>query len=133
MATTIKLDPGVMAGKVAAGEVQFLPCSVEADVPSTEVQARFTALSTKGEGGRLEGVLRGRPLQGAVAALPPGYTGVVVAGQGRGLVEGEGRVARATAAFQEINYWNYDREAGEGDAFQQAMQWTRVAEALHGE
>ena len=50
MATTIKLDPGVMAGKVAAGEVQFLPCSVEADVPSTEVQARFTALSTKGEG-----------------------------------------------------------------------------------
>jgi len=51
---------------------------------------------------------------------------VVVAGQGRGLVEGQDRLARANAAFQELQYWNYDRKAGEGDAFQQAIQWTRV-------
>ena len=130
---TIKLNKVVMATKVAAVEVQFLPCTVEADVPITEVQARFTRLVARGAGGRLEGVLRGRPLEGVVAALPKGYTGVVVAGQGKGLVEGQGRLARATMAFQELQYWNYDRKAGEGDAFQQAMQWTRVAEALHGE
>ena len=58
---------------------------------------------------------------------------MVVAGQGRGLVEGQDRLARATAAFQELQYWNYDRKAGEGDAFQQAIQRTRVSAALHGE
>ena len=35
MATTIKLDQAVMATKVAAEEVQLLPCTVETDVPST--------------------------------------------------------------------------------------------------
>ena len=113
---TIKLNKVVMATKVAAVEVQFLPCTVEADVPSTEVQARFTRLVARGAGGRLEGVLRGRPLEGAVAALSEGYTGVVVAGRGRGLVEGQDRLARATAAFEELQYWNYDRKAGEGNA-----------------
>ena len=73
-------------------------------------------------------MLRGRLLEGAVAALPESYTGVVVAGQGRGLVDGQDRLARATAAFEELQYWNYDRKAGEGNAYSQAMQWTRVAE-----
>ena len=58
-----------MATKVVAAEVQLLPCTVEVDVPSTEVQARFTTLVTGGKGGRLGGVLRGRPLEGAVAGL----------------------------------------------------------------
>ena len=111
-----------MATKVVAAEVQLLPCTVEVDVPSTEVQARFTTLVTGGKGGRLGGVLRGRPLEGAVAALPEGYIGVVVAGRGRGLVEGQDRLARATAAIEELQYWNYDRQAGEGDAYSQAMQ-----------
>ena len=51
-----------------------------------------------------------------MAALPEGYTGMVVVGQGRGLVEGQDRLARATAAIEELQYWNYDRKAGEGNA-----------------
>ena len=65
-----------------------------------------------------------------MAALPEGYTGMVVVGQGRGLVEGQDRLARATVAFKELQYWNYDRKAGEGKAFQQAMQWTRVVRGV---
>ena len=42
--------------------MQFLHCTLEADMPATEVQSGFTALCSNGEGARLRGVLRGRPL-----------------------------------------------------------------------
>ena len=57
-------------------------------------QPRSPGWGTSSTGGRAAGAA-----EGAVEALPEGYMGVVVAGRGRGLVEGQDRLARATAAF----------------------------------
>ena len=43
------------------------------------------------------------------------------------------RQARLTSAFTELTYWNYDRRPGPGDSWQQALQWTQVADILHSD
>ena len=38
---------------------------------------------------------------------------------------------RVVGSFPSFTYWNYDKVPGETDNYRQAVQWIKVAEALH--
>ena len=41
--------------------------------------------------------------------------------------------ARVTSCFEQMTYWNYDRAPSQADAWQQALEWTKVADVLHSD
>jgi ribonuclease H2 subunit C len=132
MSTTIKVSPTVLSTPSNSQHVQYLPYTIQTS-GTTEVEDRFNKFTeTDTTTSVLTNSLRGYPLEGKVMSLPTGYTGLVVEGGKAGLTS-QDRDMRATASFKEMTYWNYDRVPGEGDNYQQAMQWVEVAKVLHGE
>ena len=130
MTTNIKIASSLAVSKPQ--HVQYLPCNIQTS-GTTEVEDRFNKFTeTDPNTSLLTNSLRGYPLEGKVMSLPAGYTGLVVEGGKTGLTS-QDRDMRATAKFNSMTYWNYDRVPGEGDTFQQAMQWVDVAKVLHGE
>ena len=130
MSTNVKISPSVLSTPSSSQHVQFLPCSIMTS-STTEVENRFNRFTeTDPDTKVLTNSLRGYPLDGKVMPLPKGYTGLVVEGSKAGLTS-QDRDVRATASFKEMTYWNYDKVPGEGDSYQQAMQWVEVAKALH--
>ncbi|CAL4119779.1 unnamed protein product, partial [Meganyctiphanes norvegica] len=80
---------------------------------------------------RRKGTLRGYPLDGAVMSVPEGYTGVVLKETRPSINEDDDRTLRGICQFKEFTYWNLDREPGQGDKFNQAMNWMEIAGAIH--
>lgn len=79
----------------------------------------------------LVGSLRGYPLAGAKIQVPEGYTGVVVRETRPGLsMEEENRIMKAVCQFNSFTYWNWDRHPSRSDPYQQAMNWTAIADVV---
>ena len=132
MTTNIKIASDVLNKPSDSQHVQFLPCTIVSG-GTTDVEERFNRFTEKDEkSGTLTNSLRDFPLDGNVVSLPEGYTGLILEGTKAGLTS-QDRDVRATTSFKEMTYWNYDRVPGEGDAYQQAMQWANVAKVLHSD
>ena len=67
-----------------------------------------------------------------MSQLTSPLAGVVLEGAKAGLTSHD-RKTRLTSTFSELTYWNYDRKPGPGDTWQQALDWTKVAEILHSD
>ena len=59
-------------------------------------------------------------------------SGIIVESGKSGLTK-QDKSARVTSCFEQMTYWNYDRAPSQADAWQQALEWTKVAEALHSD
>ncbi|XP_064077228.1 ribonuclease H2 subunit C-like [Macrobrachium nipponense] len=120
--------------------VQYMPCSIEHN-GDAEVDKYFTKYVTEetvtnegqeeGEEKVLHGVFRGYPLTGNVLPTPEGYTGVVLKETRPGLNSEEPRTLRAVCQFKKFTFWNWDRKPSRGDRYQQAMDWTEIADLIH--
>lgn len=63
---------------------------------------------------------RGRPLQGRKVKLPDGYIGHV---HQKDSVDGR--------KFDEFTYWNWDQIPKDNDTVVNALQWMKIAQAIH--
>ena len=70
----------------------------------------------------LQASFRGRPLQGRSLALPNGYTGALLVGQGRTL--------RPTGMFSQFVLWGLQEPPSADNRLLKALQWTAVAPAV---
>lgn len=63
---------------------------------------------------------RGRPLLGTKVELPAGFKGKVV-----------GKDKNDIKSFNEFYYWNWDEKPCEDDEILKALQWLKLAKAIH--
>eukprot|EP00088_Acartia_fossae_P055964 TRINITY_DN6509_c0_g1_i1.p1 TRINITY_DN6509_c0_g1~~TRINITY_DN6509_c0_g1_i1.p1 ORF type:complete len:147 (+),score=20.90 TRINITY_DN6509_c0_g1_i1:830-1270(+) len=130
--TNVIVNSRVVESCAEGDHVQFMPFSMKFN-GETEVQKRFnTETKENKEKGCLENSFRGYPLEGVKMTLPEKYAGLVL-DTGVLTFSGEKENIRGVKMFKEFTYWNYDRVPSENDNLAQALQWTKVAEALHGD
>lgn len=134
--TTIKLgSPAEDEAAQKNHQIQFIPATIEHNGPA-DINTYFTSFIKDREDKKLEGSLRGRPLDGEVVQVPKGSELLVLqAGQGDGLggERNEAKVLRVIKRTNQFSYWNYDRAPSNQDNLQQALQWTELAEVLHSD
>ncbi|KAK7071302.1 Ribonuclease H2 subunit C [Halocaridina rubra] len=120
-----------------SSHVQYMPCNIEYDGEASlsTYFTKYVKEEVKDAENReekvLHGMFRGYPLTGAVMAVPEGYTGVVLKETRPGLKSDEERTMKSICKFNEITFWNWDRKASRGDEYQQAMDWTSIADVIH--
>ncbi|KAK4327374.1 hypothetical protein Pmani_002155 [Petrolisthes manimaculis] len=120
--------------------VQYMPCQVNHDGEAA-VDKYFTTYvhqeTVKGEGDERKGLvgsLRGYPLVGAKTQVPEGYTGMVLRETRPGLsMDEDNRTMKAVCQFDSFTFWNWDRHPSRSDRYQQAMDWTTIADVIHGD
>ena len=128
--TNIYIEDGLLDKKTGSDHIQFMPFNVKFN-GETEIKQRFNSETEDNKArGCLENSFRGYPLEGERSKLPEGYSGLVL-DTGVLAISGEKEKVRAVASFDEFTYWNYDRVPTGLDSLKQALQWTKVAEALH--
>ncbi|XP_071477725.1 ribonuclease H2 subunit C-like [Diadema antillarum] len=120
---------------VEPASLHLIPCTIEAN-SEANVSHYFTSAirddENQGQGKTvLQTSLRGRLLKGQEVLVPDGYRGVVLKEPSKPFVEEEDRSLRAAQSFDRFTYWNLETAPSVNDPLQQAMAWTRIAEALH--
>lgn len=75
--------------------------------------------------------LRGFPLRGKRFTLPAAYSGVIFQETKKPLSADEERNLSFAGAFKEFTYWNYDKIPSKNDAFEKALDWMELSDALH--
>ena len=132
MTTIITGSKDTLENPASASYVQYLPCSINY-TGETQIKDRFSQFTSENvDKGSLSNSLRGFPLDGKTVRLPEGFTGLVVESSKAGLTK-QDKSARVSASFKEMRVWNYDKVPGESDSWQQALNWTKVADVLHSD
>jgi len=128
--TNVNIKDDLFDSKAKSDHVQFMPFNIKFN-GETEIQKRFNSETEENkEKGCLENSFRGYPLEGERSKLPEGYTGLVL-DTGVLAISGDKENVRAVTSFDEFTSWNFDRVPSGLDSLKQALQWTKVAEALH--
>jgi len=132
MTTTINASPEIMNKSENGASIQYLPCSIDF-TGTSDIEERFSKFTEKDDDTEiLSNSIRGFPLQGKILSVPENYKGIIVESGKSGLTK-QDKSARVTSCFEQMTYWNYDRAPSQADAWQQALEWTKVAEALHSD
>lgn len=72
--------------------------------------------------------LRGYPLKGITVKLPDSLQGVLFS-EGEKLQIND-REMKFGGKFSELTYWNYDKNPTQNDAYQKALHWMKVSNAV---
>lgn len=78
----------------------------------------------------LSASFRGYPLKGKRLEFPEGYRGVVLHERIKIDNDKEDRRLYVTHNFNTMTLWNWDKKPSANDAFQRAMDWIDIAEAV---
>lgn len=78
----------------------------------------------------LHNSFRGYPLQGKIYNIPEVYEGLILHESNKTLSEDTDRNLHLKGAFNKITYWNWDKVPSKNDAFDQALDWIDIAEAV---
>eukprot|EP00041_Stephanoeca_diplocostata_P019301 m.414124 g.414124 ORF g.414124 m.414124 type:complete len:193 (+) comp21267_c0_seq8:150-728(+) len=81
--------------------------------------------------GNLTAAFRGRRLKGRRIQLPKGYQGVVLRTEGTVHSDDQGRTWRPANKFDNFTYWNMDSVPSNNDPVVQALEWVKIARAVH--
>ena len=132
MTTTITGSKMTLENPVSANNIQYMPCYINY-TGETQITDRFNQFTSENvRKGSLSNSLRGFPLDGKTVRLPDGFTGLVVESSKAGLTK-QDKSARVNVSFKEMRVWNYDKVPGDSDSWQQALNWTKVADVLHSD
>ena len=132
MTTTITGSKMTLENPVSANNIQYIPCHINY-TGETQINDRFIKFTSENlNKGSLGNSLRGFPLDGKTVTLPEGFTGLVVESGKTGLTK-QKKSARVNSGFKKMRVWNYDKVPGNLDSWQQALNWTKVANVLHSD
>ncbi|XP_029021066.1 ribonuclease H2 subunit C [Betta splendens] len=110
--------------------VHLMPCEIEHNGPA-EVSQYFTA-TTKDHKHEKTVSFRGRGLKGQEIRCPEGYTGLVLKEISKPGSDQEDRTVKVSSVFDKLTYWNLETPPNSDDTVVLAMDWPKMAEAIHG-
>ena len=108
-----------------------IPCRISAENETgttiANVKVYFDSnTSVFSDGTSLTSSLRGRPLLGAKLQLPDSYKGVVM--RAKGVLSADKII---TSELSSLYYWNLDATPTKDDKYPRAIQWIKLANAMH--
>ncbi|KAA0201963.1 hypothetical protein HAZT_HAZT003921 [Hyalella azteca] len=127
-----------------ASHMQYIPCHIEFD-GEANLNKYFTPFVQKKLDESHEKCLtssfRGYPLCGKQMKVPDNFVGVVMKesksvepenanvsnGEASDVVEPTIKNLKGVCAFDQFTYWNWDRQPGHADKYQQALDWLELS------
>lgn len=85
-----------------------------------DIKDSLNAQKSAGKNPILTASFRGRPLQGRKVEIPAGYKGHVIIDK-----------PKQSKRIDEFTYWNWDELPRDTDVVVKALQWIKIAEAIH--
>ncbi|KAG8039274.1 hypothetical protein G9C98_003581 [Cotesia typhae] len=113
-------------------QVHSVPCKINRTGPAN-VSKYFTPYITKTDDDYFNASFRGYPLHGKKLYVPEGYKGIVFFEKKKPVNPDLKRTFNSTESFTEFTYWNWDKLPSKNDAFDAALDWVDIAEALHSQ
>uniref|UniRef100_A0A665XFY7 Uncharacterized protein n=1 Tax=Echeneis naucrates TaxID=173247 RepID=A0A665XFY7_ECHNA len=107
--------------------LHLMPCEIEHNGPA-QVSQYFTATMKECKYEKTVS-FRGRGLKGQELSCPEGYTGLV---GWIGFVQTFSHSIQVSSVFDKLTYWNLETPPNSDDSVVKAMDWPKLAEAIHG-
>ncbi|XP_029367648.1 ribonuclease H2 subunit C [Echeneis naucrates] len=110
--------------------LHLMPCEIEHNGPA-QVSQYFTATMKECKYEKTVS-FRGRGLKGQELSCPEGYTGLVLKETNKSGSDQEDRTVQVSSVFDKLTYWNLETPPNSDDSVVKAMDWPKLAEAIHG-
>ncbi|XP_057341824.1 ribonuclease H2 subunit C [Microplitis mediator] len=115
---------------VKNSQVHSVPCKIRSTGPAN-VSKYFVPYIRTTDNAHFDVSFRGYPLHGKKLSVPKGYKGIAFFEKNKPVNPDSQRNFNSTECFTEFTYWNWDKLPSRNDAFDAALDWVEIAEALH--